>query len=249
MRTDLTGRYPFMRRLMRRLRARSRESTSLGIGLKPGSQHYRAFVGPPADYDLIAGLTAGLLFALGLREHHMLADLGCGSLRVGRLLIPYLRPRRYHGFEPNMWLVSEGIKRELGRDLIRIKHPEFHDRQDFGLAAVGVQFDFVLAQSVFSHTYPDLLLEGARGVATGLSDDGILVATYKPGKPTETGSGWLYPGVVTYEWTQVAEVFSMAGLSAHLVDWPHPRQRWFVAGVEGDRAKALSMSVRSPRVI
>ena len=62
----------------------------LGLGLKPGDAHYRAYVGPPEDYDLIAAMTFNLLTTLGLRQHHSLLDVGCGSLRIGRLLIPYL---------------------------------------------------------------------------------------------------------------------------------------------------------------
>ena len=28
-----------------------------GLGLKPGDPHYRAYFGPPEDYDLIAAMT------------------------------------------------------------------------------------------------------------------------------------------------------------------------------------------------
>ena len=66
------------------------EVQDLGIGLVPGDPHYRAFVGPPEDYDLVSAMSFGLLTALGLRQHHALLDIGCGSMRVGRLLIPYL---------------------------------------------------------------------------------------------------------------------------------------------------------------
>jgi SAM-dependent methyltransferase len=50
-----------------------------------------------------------LLTTLGLREHHSLLDFGCGSLRAGRLLIPYLLPGRYYGLEPNRCLIEDGI--------------------------------------------------------------------------------------------------------------------------------------------
>lgn len=60
----------------------------LGLGRPAGDQHYRAYVGPPQNYDLISAMSFGLLTALGLRQHHSLLDIGCGSLRNGRLLIP-----------------------------------------------------------------------------------------------------------------------------------------------------------------
>src|SRR6201998_4239980 len=107
------------------------ESTSddredLGLGLKPGDPHYPAYVGPPEEYDLIAAMTFNLLTTLGLRQHHTVLDIGCGSLRVGRLLIPYLNTGNYSGIEPNKWLVDEGIQRETGRDQIRIKRARFY---------------------------------------------------------------------------------------------------------------------------
>ena len=113
-----------------------------GLGLRSGAAHYRAYVGPPADYDLIAGQTLGLLFAAGLRETHTLLDLGCGSLRAGRLLIPYLRPGHYYGIEPNRWLVDEGIARELGADLVARKRPTFRYVDDFSAGGFGTRFDW-----------------------------------------------------------------------------------------------------------
>ena len=78
----------------------SPDQENLGLGLKPGDPQYRAYVGPPEDYDLIAAMTFNLLTTLGLRQHHSLLDIGCGSLRIGRLLIPYLNRGKYFGVEP-----------------------------------------------------------------------------------------------------------------------------------------------------
>ena len=103
----------------------SHDREDLGLGLKPGDPQYRAYVGPPEDYDLIAAMTFNLLTTLGLRQHHSLLDVGCGSLRIGRLLIPYLNRGKYFGVEPNEWLVDEGIRRELGETLVQIKRPTF----------------------------------------------------------------------------------------------------------------------------
>ena len=54
----------------------SNDREDLGVGLKPGDSHYRAYVGPPEDYDLIAAMTFNLLTTLGLRQHHSLLDVG-----------------------------------------------------------------------------------------------------------------------------------------------------------------------------
>src|SRR5258707_7928951 len=130
----------------------------LGVGLKPGDPHYRAFVGPPGDYDLVAAMTFNLLTTLGLRQHHSLLDVGCGSLRVGRLLIPYLNQEKYFGIEPNEWLVQEGIRHEIGETLLQIKRPKFFfSDSPAALSAAGVAFNFAVAQSIFNHCRLDLI--------------------------------------------------------------------------------------------
>src|SRR5947207_13809129 len=121
----------------------------LGLGLKPGDPHYRAYVGPPEDYDLIAAMTFNLLTTLGLRQHHSLLDIGCGSLRTGRLLIPYLNRGKYFGIEPNEWLVQEGIRHELGEMWVQCKRRTFSfaDSPETVIRA-KLSFDFALAQSI-----------------------------------------------------------------------------------------------------
>ena len=140
------------------MKASPNDRENLGLGLKPGDPHYRAYVGPPADYDLIAAMTFNLLTTLGLRQHHSLLDVGCGSLRIGRLLIPYLNRGKYFGIEPAEWLVAEGIKQELGETVVQTKRPTFFftDSPETVVRA-KVSFDFALAQSIFSHCGLDLI--------------------------------------------------------------------------------------------
>jgi len=82
-------------------RKKGKYDLSLGAGLAPDSNNYRAYVGPVEKYDLVAANQFNLLTMLGLRENHFLLDVGCGSLRGGRLFIPYLLPHHYFGIEPN----------------------------------------------------------------------------------------------------------------------------------------------------
>src|SRR5215216_5055697 len=184
---------------------------------------YRAYVGAPEEWDLVAARQVTLLLVAGLRDTHRLVDIGCGSLRAGRMLIPYLRPGRYFGVEPNRWLVEEGIEHELGRDLIGMKRPAFRFVDDFSLGAFGVSFDFTLAHSVFSHAYPDLALSGFRGIAESLAPEGKLFATFKEGSADPVGSGWLYPEMVPYTWEKLSGIIEESGLVARRLDWMQPR--------------------------
>ena len=56
--------------------------------LPGGELHYRAYVGPPKRYGLLTLIQMNLLAALGLEETDRVLDFGCGSLRLGRSLIP-----------------------------------------------------------------------------------------------------------------------------------------------------------------
>ncbi len=50
-----------------------------GEGLKVGAHHYRAYIGPACDYDLISAMVFNLLTCLGLKDSHRVLDVGCGS--------------------------------------------------------------------------------------------------------------------------------------------------------------------------
>ena len=210
------------------------DTNLLGLGLEPGDPHYRAYVGPPEDYDLIAAMTFNLLTTLGLRQHHTLLDIGCGSLRVGRLFIPYLNAGKYIGIEPNQWLVEEGIQREVGGDLIRIKQPKFHyTASPAALAGSGLVIDFAVAQSIFSHCGLDLIDVWLEGVAPLLAPNGALAATFLLADQDFAGNGWVYPECVSFRRRTLAEAAARHGLGFHILDWRHPRQTWALLAREG----------------
>jgi SAM-dependent methyltransferase len=200
---------------------------SLGVGLKPGDAHYRAYVGPPEDYDLIAAMSFNLLTTLGLRQHHSLLDVGCGSLRIGRLLIPYLNRGKYFGIEPNEWLVRQGIERELGETLLQIKSPTFFfsDSPDM-IAQANSSFDFVLAQSIFSHCGLDLIKNWLSAISRSLVQNGALIATFLIGEEDSPRMGWTYPECVNYRLSTLKCAAADVNLRFQILDWKHPRQTW-----------------------
>jgi SAM-dependent methyltransferase len=199
----------------------------LGLGLKPGDPHYRAYVGPPADYDLIAAMTFNLLTTLGLRQHHSLLDVGCGSLRIGRLLIPYLNRGKYFGIEPNEWLVEEGISRELGKSLVEIKRPTFFfSDSPETIAQAKISFDFALAQSIFSHCGLDLISGWLSAISRSLAEDGALTATFLIGEEDSSQMGWVYPECVNYRAATLTRAAADVNLRFEMLDWKHPRQTW-----------------------
>lgn len=198
--------------------------------LRPGEGHYTAYVGPPTEYDTMGAMQFRLLTTLGLRHHHRLLDYGCGSLRAGRLFIPYLDPDCYYGLEPNRWLIDDALERQIGRDIVQVKRPTFLHHNTFGTREFGVTFDFILAQSIFSHTGPDLTSMVLHEIRETLAPNGLALVTFVDARwPKKTGraSGWVYPSFIRYTAADVRELARQAGLSAARLRWHHPRQRWY----------------------
>jgi len=200
--------------------------------LKAGSEHYAAYVGPPGQYDFMGATQFRLLCALGLRDTHLLLDFGCGSLRAGRLMIPYLQPERYFGIEPNAWLVEDAIANQLGQDILRIKRPRFSHSDAFTAAVFTETFDFIVAQSIFSHAGQNLVARALGSFAEQLRPDGICAVTFIEGGRGEVKEGWVYPGCVEYRLETIENLIQGAGLVGMPIPWFHPRQSWFLLARE-----------------
>lgn len=205
---------------------RKPRSMGLGLELKAGDDHYRSFVGPPKNYDLVAAMVFNLLTCAGLRQGHKVLDVGCGSLRIGRLLIPYLNAGNYIGVEPNRWLIRDGIMNEVGRDQIRIKRPVFSYRDSLNEFSQPLNIDYALAQSIFSHCGIDLVRQWLQQVAPHLTPQGALFATFLVADTDYDGMGWVYPNNVRYRVETMAGLAAGAGLKFTLLDWKHPGQSW-----------------------
>jgi hypothetical protein len=190
-------------------------------GLQPGDAHYRAYVGQPERYDLLAALQFKILTDLGLREHHRLLDIGCGSLRAGRLFIPYLLEGGYCGVEPEQWLVEEGIRFEVTPALVELKRPLFRFSRNFDFKDLGT-FDYLLAQSVFTHAPMHDIERCLAAASEVLREGGLLVATYLPGAVDYSSADWVYPGCVRYRPETMAELVRAAGLRSRLLGYQHP---------------------------
>ena len=205
---------------------KNKSNIDLGLDLRPGDNHYRAYVGPPKDYDLVSAMVFNLLTCLGLRQNHKVIDIGCGSLRNGRLLIPYLNRGNYFGVDPNKWLIDDGIKNEIGRDLLKIKEPTFSYADSLIDFKEPLNADYAFAQSIFSHTGLDLFEKWLSDISNHLNNHGVLLATFLIDDKDSEELGWIYPGCVKFTPDKVKEISSKYGLHFQLLDWFHPRQTW-----------------------
>lgn len=193
---------------------------------RPWKAEYRKHVGPEALYDLIAANQFIALIKNGLREHHFVLDVGCGSLRVGRLLINYLLPERYFGIEPNKEVIRAAIKKEIGLELEMLKAFAICHDADFNLNYYPVIYDYILAHSIFSHATKAQLEKCIAKAKKVLHPDGKFLATYIEGPDNEAES-WTYPAGVTFSYETINHICRINGMKCVKMKLKHPgNQTW-----------------------
>lgn len=209
--------------------------------MKPGDHYYMAYVGPPTQYDYVGAMQFRLLCTLGLRAHHSLLDFGCGSLRAGRLFISYLDEGKYYGVEPNKWLIDDAIRNQVGNDLIQLKKPKFDYNDDFSIN-FNLKFDFIIAQSIFSHAGSDLIRIALPNLRDSLKDDGLIAVTFIQGCKDSREKGWKYPECVQYQPHTINRFAQEADLFIRQIPWYNPRQTWYILAKCRSRLPTGSMN-------
>lgn len=213
-------------------------------------EHYRAWVGQPYNYDLVGASCFSLLWRLGMRDIHHVLDVGCGSLRLGRLLLPYLLPGRYCGIDVHFWAIDEGLKHELGWQIMGVKQPEFHLTDDFDMSVFDRQFDFIIANSILTHTDVAQTATLVAQAAAVLADRGIFAASYVPGFEDDQ-QGWTYPDLVARDPTRLALLAEAHGLTCVQLDWRYGRdypeeQCWLAMVRDIERIPARLLATEQP---
>ena len=195
--------------------------------MDPAPRH-RAAVG--GMWEEIGRLQFDFLVEQGLKPNHYLLDIGCGSLRGGVHFVPYLKRRRYFGVDRGPRLLEAGRK-ELGRTS---KQPTLVQMEDFSFETLRQGFDYLLAQSVFTHLSLNAIRRclvnaervmnpGARFYATFFEHTGTardLTPRRWPGG-TET-----FPDRDPYHYDLSAFEWAVRDLSLELHyigEWGHPR--------------------------
>jgi len=193
--------------------------------------NHREYVGPLKNWDKVAAGAFCLLAGLGLRGHHKLLDIGCGSMRIGRLLIPYLDKGCYYGVEPEKKMLEAGVKHELGMELKRARGAHFNSSaRAFATVHSKLKLDFALANSIFTHAGPDIIAEWLQVCSHHLKANALLVASFRQGRRDLGTKPWSYPGTITYRFETMAEMAREHGLHCLMlpIKHPEPTQAWII---------------------
>ncbi len=198
----------------------------------PGSSHgergikrmgHREYVG--GLWDEVGKLQFDLLLAEGLRPEHYLLDVACGSLRGGRLFIPYLEAGHYLGIEKEESLIESGIADEIGKELNQEKRPCFVVSSSFEFEKFTARPDFALAQSLFTHLPAGIINSCFAKLRPAIADGGRFYATFRETETEVENSSEPHDQErFLYTRGQMEQFGSENGWRPEYIgDWGHPR--------------------------
>ncbi|MPZ60909.1 MAG: methyltransferase domain-containing protein [Propionibacteriales bacterium] len=111
---------------------------------------HREWVG--GMWDEIGRHQFDYLVGEGLKPEQRLLDVGCGAMRAGIHFAGYLDPGNYYGIDVNASLLRAAREKEMPAAGVSDRVPEGNLREtDMFVSNFGVEFDFALAQSLFTH--------------------------------------------------------------------------------------------------
>ena len=142
---------------------------------KKNKRPWRSGVG--GLWKKIGKLQFDFLVKEGLNLEHFLLDVGCGSLRGGIYFVKYLKERHYFGIDKNSQFL-EGGKIELYENDLINKKPVLRLMENFDFVPLNQTFDYVLAQSVFTHLEDDKIKLCLKNIEKILVQDGKFYATF-----------------------------------------------------------------------
>jgi SAM-dependent methyltransferase len=148
-------------------------------------------------WEEMGKLQIDFLISKGLKPHHTLLDIGCGTLRGGRHLIKYLEPGNYYGIDISKCAI-EHARKLVNEENLSSKNPMLIVSESKNLKFSefeGSTFDFLLAQSVFTHLPPEHIEECFAHIRNVMHDESVFYFTYHSGKTfSQKGSkGFRYP--------------------------------------------------------
>jgi SAM-dependent methyltransferase len=142
-------------------------------------------VGPAELFEEVGEWQFQLLKEAGLSPSDQLLDIGCGVLRGGIHFIDYLEEGNYYGMDVSEDTIAKG-REFLHKHGLEHKNPVLIHNTDLMFEDKQLQdqtFEFILAQSVFTHLPRSDIKECLENIHNVLSNSGVFYATFN--KTTE----------------------------------------------------------------
>jgi hypothetical protein len=180
---------------------------------------HRGYVG--REWEAMGALQLRFLRERGLRPDDVLCDIGCGSLRAGRHLIPYLDRGHYLGLDAVAELLAAGTERELDPAVLATKAPELVVSDRFEFERFSRVATVALAVSLFTHLTGDDIVSCLARLARWTGGACTCFATFFEASRPVRNYRASHPHLgFHYTRAQMAELGARAGWSSEYVgEW------------------------------
>ena len=131
-------------------------------------------------WEEIGKLQFDFLVSNGLQPHHRLLDIGCGTLRGGRHFIKYMNAGNYSGIDISPKAIDSG-KQLVEQEGLSEKQPKLVVSRNKDLRFKefdGRVFDYLIAQSVFTHLKPEHIEECFQHISRLMNRDSVFFFTF-----------------------------------------------------------------------
>jgi len=198
-------------------------------------------------WDEIGKLQFDFLVKEGMKPENYLLDVGCGSLRGGIHAIRYLNEGHYFGIDKDEELLYAGNEIELKRYNLNKKNPILVPMADFDFIRLGQQFDYAMAQSVFTHLPKEDIIRCLFNIEKVLVKGGKFYATFFEKPATKLNSGPIPhkrvdgPDIITFDdrdpfhylFHTFEQICTKNNLKVKYIgDWNHPRNQKIIVFIK-----------------
>jgi cyclopropane fatty-acyl-phospholipid synthase-like methyltransferase len=194
-------------------------------------------------WDAIGRLQFEFVRDRGLKPAQRLLDVGCGPLRGGLHFIDYLDPGNYYGIDINRSRVEAGYL-ELRNAGLDGRDAHLAVIGDFDAGEFGVDFDSVIAISLFTHLFANHVVRCMKQSARLMKPSASFYATYFEAPESAYLFDLGHPGGIVshfdadpfhYSFEEISQMAATAGLIARPIGfWGHPRGQAIVELVRED---------------
>jgi SAM-dependent methyltransferase len=112
----------------------------------------------------------------GISSTHNVLDFGCGSLRLGVWMIPYLNSGCYFGIDSHYPSLKLGVEYEIPLHALESQNSRLLLSDEFEIDHFGVKFDRVVAMSVLHHLTDEQQRMAIEKIIACSTDDLVLHA-------------------------------------------------------------------------
>jgi ubiquinone/menaquinone biosynthesis C-methylase UbiE len=124
------------------------------------------------NFDYVGSLEKQFLISIGLKQSDYIIDIGCGSGRLTKHLVPYITTGKYFGID----IIPDLL--DCARNMTNKHNFRFELNDGFHIPETDNQADYIVLFSVFSHLLQEEIYLYLKDINRVLKPDGKAVFSF-----------------------------------------------------------------------